>query len=874
MYIRLPRCSEHAPFILLLIFLCMSFKLGGGKRSSFQSAKIGNGDYKDDSNVLHIGGIFPIAGEGGWQGGQACMPAAHLALEDVNARKDLLPGYVLKLHSNDSECEPGLAASVMYNLLYNQPTKLMLLAGCSTVCTTVAEAAKMWNLVVLCYGASSPALSDRNRFPTLFRTHPSATVHNPTRIKLMKKFNWSRISILQQAEEVFISTVEDLERRCMEAGIEIVTRQSFLSDPTDAVRNLRRQDSRVVIGLFYVVAARRVLCELYKQNLYGKQYTWFFIGWYEDNWFEIMIEKEGIECTVEQMRMAAEGHITTEALMWNQNRNERTISNMTSEDFRLRLNEVLRREGYDIQNQRYPEGYQEAPLAYDAVWSVALAFNKTMDRLHKYGKSLKDFNYNNKEIADDIYSAINSTQFLGISGFVAFSSQGDRIALTQIEQVINGSYVVLGYYDTQADNLTWFGREVWRAGKVPQDRTIIRRILRNVSLPLFICMCIISSIGIIIAAVLIGFNIWNKHRRVIQSSHPICNTIMLFGIIVCLAAVFLLGLDGRFVNPEAYPLVCQSRAWFLSTGFTLSFGAMFSKVWRVHRFTTKAKSDPKVRMKKVQPWKLYSMVSGLLTIDFIIMISWQLLDPLQRRIEIFPLEPPVSALDDAQIRPELEHCESQHNNVWLSVIYAYKGLVLIFGLFLAYETRSMKVKQINDSRYVGMSIYNVVILCLITAPVTMVIASQQDASYAFVALAIVFCCFLSMALIFVPKVIEVIRHPKDKAESKYNPDPGLSKEEEEKYQKLLSENEGLQRLIAQKEEKIKILKERLAEKDLNSKSGLLTPSAIIQGKDCLIVADFITDAGTSDSAFGGGHSIYTRSSRCSQSDIEFSESYL
>lgn len=57
----------------------------------------------------------------------------------------------------------------------------------------------------LCYGASSPALSDRNRFPTLFRTHPSATVHNPTRIKLLQKFGWSRVAILQQAEEVFIS---------------------------------------------------------------------------------------------------------------------------------------------------------------------------------------------------------------------------------------------------------------------------------------------------------------------------------------------------------------------------------------------------------------------------------------------------------------------------------------------------------------------------------------------------------------------------------------------------------------------------------------------------------------------------------------------
>jgi len=51
-----------------------------------------------------------------------------------------------------------------------------------------------------------------------------------------------------------------------------------------------------------------------------------------------------------------------------------------------------------------------------------------------------------------------------------------------------------------------------------------------------------------------------------------------------------------------------------------------------------------------------------------------------------------------------------------------------------------------------MSIYNIAVLCLITAPVAMVIASQQDASFVFVALAVIFCCFLSMLLIFVPKV--------------------------------------------------------------------------------------------------------------------------
>lgn len=82
---------------------------------------------------------------------------------------------------------------------------------------------------------------------------------------------------------------------------------------------------------------------------------------------------------------------------------------------RQRLNKDLTKRGYDIEHNRYPEGYQEAPLAYDAVWSVALAFNKTMERLKVKSRSLKDFTYTDKEIADEIYAAMNSTQFLGVS---------------------------------------------------------------------------------------------------------------------------------------------------------------------------------------------------------------------------------------------------------------------------------------------------------------------------------------------------------------------------------------------------------------------------------------------------------------------------
>ena len=135
----------------------------------------------------------------------------------------------------------------------------------------------------------------------------------------------------------------------------------------------------------------------------------------------------------------------------------------------------------------------------------------------------------------------------------------------------------------------------------------------------------------------------------------------------------------------------------------------------------------------------------------------------------------------------------------------------------------MKARGINDSRYVGMSIYNVVVLCLITAPVSLVISSQADASFAFVTAALVFCCFLSMALIFVPKVVEVIRNP-DRPEDAddQDTDQAVSKEEEERYRKLQQENEQLQQLIASREQKLKLLNQRLLER--NSATAASAPN--------------------------------------------------
>ena len=61
--------------------------------------------------------------------------------------------------------------------------------------------------------------------------------------------------------------------------------------------------SSMFSGLFYAKTARKVLCEIYKNKMFGPKYVWFFIGWYEDDWFmdQEYLSDEGIECTQDQM---------------------------------------------------------------------------------------------------------------------------------------------------------------------------------------------------------------------------------------------------------------------------------------------------------------------------------------------------------------------------------------------------------------------------------------------------------------------------------------------------------------------------------------------------------------------------------------------
>lgn len=119
-------------------------------------------------------------------------------------------------------------------------------------------------------------------------------------------------------------------------------------------------------------------------------------------------------------------------------------------------------------------------------------------------------------------------------------------------------------------------------------------------------------------------------------SSPYLNNMIIIGCLLTYTSVILLGLDSHLTSESALPVICTARIWTLMAGFTLAFGSMFSKTWRVHSIFT----DVKLNKKAIKDYQLFMVVGVLLTIDIAILTTWQVIDPFYRETKL--LEPYVS----------------------------------------------------------------------------------------------------------------------------------------------------------------------------------------------------------------------------------------
>ena len=92
----------------------------------------------------------------------------------------------------------------------------------------------------------------------------------------------------------------------------------------------------------------------------------------------------------------------------------------------------------------------------------------------------------------------------------------------------------------------------------------------------------------------------------------------------------------------------------------------------------------------------------------------------------------------------------------LGVLYGYKGILLLFSVFLAWETRNVTIPALNDSKYIGMSVYNVVILSAIGATVSMILndTTYYELLHVLVSVVVLLSTTVTLTMVFLPKVIK------------------------------------------------------------------------------------------------------------------------
>lgn len=99
-----------------------------------------------------------------------------------------------------------------------------------------------------------------------------------------------------------------------------------------------------------------------------------------------------------------------------------------------------------------------------------------------------------------------------------------------------------------------------------------------------------------------------------------------------------------------------------------------------------------------------------------------------------------------------ESCSSKYFTTWLYILLSYKLLLLLIGCFIAWVTRKATIHSLNDSRWVGTSVYNVVFCVIVGMPLSLLIDGNMNALVASLSMFLMFPSTTTLCFLFVPKV--------------------------------------------------------------------------------------------------------------------------
>uniref|UniRef100_A0A8C5R8S4 G-protein coupled receptors family 3 profile domain-containing protein n=1 Tax=Leptobrachium leishanense TaxID=445787 RepID=A0A8C5R8S4_9ANUR len=159
------------------------------------------------------------------------LQAMMFAVEEINARPDLLPNVTLGFQSFDScatvkrsvEGTLWMLSSGNKSILNYQWQDKALLAGIvgdsgSTRSMQMAHILGLYRYPQVSYFATSPILSNRHKFPSFFRTIPSDEFQSRGLTQLVKYFGWSWVGLLATDDDYGQLGIQVIKKEILASG--------------------------------------------------------------------------------------------------------------------------------------------------------------------------------------------------------------------------------------------------------------------------------------------------------------------------------------------------------------------------------------------------------------------------------------------------------------------------------------------------------------------------------------------------------------------------------------------------------------------------------------------------------------------------------
>jgi len=598
----------------------------------------------------------------------------------------------------------------------------------------------------------------------------------------MKELQWWNIAVIHADMPHFTLAVESLARYLDQENqkgnnpiasiVSVTGLHGFLDRRTPP-----EVTTRIFVALVPEDEAALLLCGAFHLNLVEENYQFIFIGVEQS---PSMMLKKGVEintfhrypqCSLNELEIASEAalFITHDQLV-----SSPEVQPTFTEKQSKFWGKIQKKLNGEMATGVLAQFSSRIMATYDAVWAISLALQKVLNESNSQSKNLKFTNttntgkyqtigHNKSKISNAVLAlnaAMEQTDFDGLSSRIQFNSTSHSLQnpTAYILQMQAGVVVPIGQHEAANDttDLGYYGNELkWRGSVFPQDRPTI--ILKVASIYIVCVMLSISFLGIVLVMTMLGINWSYRKHKVIKASSPYLNFVIISGCLFGFLFVPLLAVENLDLNywipSEAYYVLCNVRPLLLSTGFTLSFGALFAKTFRIYLVFR----DPWTKKRAAKDSKLFAIIGMLLVYDIVVIVLWVSISPLTivRSILNFNPEEFTEELycNCAPRGSSSSGATSVNFLAWIALITLPKAIILTLGILLVIQTSKIKAEFFRDAKYTGIAIFGVLIACGIGVPTALftMLFRLTNITYILANVTVLTCSYLILVMVFAPK---------------------------------------------------------------------------------------------------------------------------